>query len=269
MKYIFVIAILFPGIIMAQSYRSLVEDGNDAYEEKNYDNAEARYKEGIREKPDRIEGHFNLGNAAYRRNDIQAALDAYKTAATKGKSKEQIAETLYNVGNSFLNAAELTENSAQQVEGGAEKRMQGYRQSIEAYKQSLKLNPKDSDARYNLVYAMKKLDELQKQNNDQDKQKQDKKDDKKEDKKDKDKDNKQDEQKKDQQDKDQQQDQQQKDKDQEQKSKPKEQQSKPEEQKISKEQAQQILKALEQDEKNLQKKVRAKSSSRVRVEKDW
>jgi hypothetical protein len=38
---------------------------------------------------------------------------------------------------------------------------------------------------------------------------------------------------------------------------------------MSKQQAEQILRALERDEKDLQKKLREKRGSRVRVDKDW
>jgi len=267
--YILIGIAALSAVSVGQSYRSLVNGGNDAYMEKKYEAAEKSYKEGIREKPERVEGYFNLGNTAYRKMDTQAALDAYKNAATKSKDKTQIAGTLYNAGNAYLNAAESAGDAAGQVKGGNDLKMQGYRQAIEAYKQALKLNPSDENARYNLVYAMKKLEQLQNQNqnNNQDKQKKDQKQDKKEDKNEQNKDKQQDQQKKEQQDKQEQQNQ--KDKDQQQKSKPDEQQSKPQEQKMSKQPAEQILNARERDEKDLQKKVRAQQAVRIRVEKDW
>jgi hypothetical protein len=119
-------------------------------------------------------------------------------------------------------------------------------ESIAAYKEALRNNPGDLETKYNLLYAMnmKKKQEEQK-----------KKDDQKKDK-DKDKDQKKDQDKnKDQQKQDQEKQQQQ------------EQQSK-----ISKQNAEQMLQALENDEKKTQekvKKIQALKAQSKNVEKDW
>lgn len=121
-------------------------------------------------------------------------------------------------------------------------------ESIDAYKQALRNNPDDLETKYNLLYAMnrkKKQDEQEKKDKDQNKDKDQKKDDKKDQKKDQDN-------KKDQQKQDQQQDQQQN--------------------KISKQSAEQMLQALENNEKKTQekvKKIQALKAKSKRVEKDW
>lgn len=103
-------------------------------------------------------------------------------------------------------------------------------ESINAYKMALKMNPKDDETRYNLAYAQMLLKKQQQNKNKQD-----------EDKK---------EQQKDQQ-----------------------QQPKPQEQKqpnMSKQNAQQILDALMQDEKNtLEKTKKQPVRSKKSAEKDW
>jgi tetratricopeptide (TPR) repeat protein len=120
-------------------------------------------------------------------------------------------------------------------------------ESIEAYKQALRNNPKDLETKYNLLYAMnlkKKQEEEQKK---QDKNKDQDKD------KDKDKDQNKDQDKKDQ-------DQQKQD-----------QQQQPQN-KISKQNAEQMLQALENQEKKTQekvKKVQALKAKSKQVEKDW
>ncbi|MAT39461.1 MAG: hypothetical protein CL946_07635 [Ectothiorhodospiraceae bacterium] len=257
--YILAFVTVYSAGVSAQSYRTLVNEGNDYYEKEDYGMATERYKRGTREDPERIEGYFNMGNAAYRQKDVQAAIDAYKQAATKGKSKKEIAQTLYNVGNSFMQAAEAAGNvpPQQAAQAGAnpgQMQKEGYQKAIDAFKESLKLNPEDTDTRYNLVYAMEKLKELQNQQNqnqnkDQQK-KQDQKQDKKEDKNEQNKDQQQDQQKQEQQ-------------------KQQQQQQQKQQQQMTKQQAQQILKALERDEKEVQKKVREQKANRVRVEKDW
>ena len=108
-----------------------------------------------------------------------------------------------------------------------------YAKSVEAYKQSLRLNPKDDETRYNLALAQKLLQDQQNQQNE-----------------------------------DQNQDQQQDDKKQD---KTQEQQQEQQEQ-MSKDNAQQMLDAFLQDEKDTQEKVKkaqAQQQQRRRTDKEW
>lgn len=120
-------------------------------------------------------------------------------------------------------------------------------ESIEAYKEALRNNPSDLETKYNLLYAMnlKKKEQEQKKNQDKDKDKDQNKDQNKDQKKD---------QNKDQQNKDQ------------------DKQEKQQENKISKQNAEQMLKALENSEKKIQdkvKKIQALKAQSKKVEKDW
>lgn len=122
-----------------------------------------------------------------------------------------------------------------------------YAKAVEAYKESLRNNPKDDETRYNLALAQKMLKDQQQQNQqnqdqNQDQNKQDQKEDKKEQ-------NKQDQQ--------QQQDQQ---------------PPKPEKKdnEMSKENAEQLLNSVMQDEKEVQDKVKKQQVIQgSRLEKDW
>jgi tetratricopeptide (TPR) repeat protein len=109
--------------------------------------------------------------------------------------------------------------------------------SIESYKKSLRINPGDMEAKYNLAYAqqMKKQQQQQQKN----------------------------------QNKNQNKDQQKKNQDQNKDQQNNQQQSPP---KISKQNAEQLLQALQNDEKNIQDKVKKAQAVQVkssRVEKDW
>lgn len=121
-------------------------------------------------------------------------------------------------------------------------------ESIEAYKQALRNNPADLETKYNLLYAMnmkKKQEEQQKK--DQEKNKDQNKDENKD--KDQNKDQNKDQQKKDQQ----------------------QQQQQPQN-KISKQNAEQMLQALENSEKKTQEKVKKEKALQAKskqVEKDW
>lgn len=122
-----------------------------------------------------------------------------------------------------------------------------YKQAVDVFKMSLRNNPTDNETRYNLALAQKLLKDQQ-----QEQQKQNK-DDKKKDK-----------------DKDKQKQDQNKQKDQKQKDK--QEQSKPEKQdnKMSKENAEQLLNSVMQDEKGVQDKVKKQQVIQGgRLEKDW
>lgn len=122
-----------------------------------------------------------------------------------------------------------------------------YKQAVDVFKMSLRNNPTDNETRYNLALAQKLLKDQQQQQQKQNK------DDKKKDK-----------------DKDKQKQDQNKQKDQKQKDK--QEQSKPEKQdnKMSKENAEQLLNSVMQDEKGVQDKVKKQQVIQGgRLEKDW
>ena len=147
-----------------------------------------------------------------------------------------LGDARYNMGNSLLMNNKLDE-------------------SIDAYKEALRNNPGDLETKYNLLYAMnlKKKQEEQKKN--QDKNKDQNKD------QDKNKDKNQDQNKDQKKDQNKNQDQQNKD-----------QQQQPQQSKISKQNAEQMLQALENSEKKTQekvKKIQAMKAQSKKVEKDW
>lgn len=122
--------------------------------------------------------------------------------------------------------------------GNALMEEKNYEKSVEAYKNSLKANPKDDDTRYNLAvaqYLMKKQQEQQKQEQQQQKQKQ-------------------------------QQQQQKQEQQQEQQKQEQKQQQQP---KMQQEQIEQILKALEQDERDVQERRKIQMGQRSKTDKEW
>ena len=190
---------------------------------------------------------------------IKAEVDYRKALELNPKSTDAI----YNLGNSLLmqqKAKEAMEQfeSASKIEKDKLKLAQvfhnmgvilqsskQYPQCIEAYKEALRNNPADDETRYNLALAQKLLKDQQQQQQNQDQQDQ-KEQEKKEDKKDNQK--------------DQQQDQKQ------------QQPQNPEKKKdeMSKENAQQLLNAVMQDEKQVQDKVKKQLQLKgKKLDKDW
>ncbi len=223
--------------IFAQNERSLIREGNKEYKQKKYSDAELNYRKGMEKNDHSYEANYNLGNALYRQDKLEEAAKYYSGSAALKNDKEAQQNAYYNLGNSLLKSDKFQE-------------------SVDAYKNALKLNPKDEQSRYNLSYALSKLRQQQQQQ-------QQNKDDKNKDNKDNKDKNKQQQQQKDQQqkeNKDQQQKQQADNKQQQQQQKPK----------ISKEDAERMLQALKNDEKNLQKKLAKKfDASSGNPEKDW
>ena len=193
------------------------------------------------------------GNNFYEKKKFSDAEVAYRKSLNKN---QQSREGNFNLGDAFYKQGKY-EEAAKQFEnvngqkqddktkaaalhnyGNSMIQSQKYEQGIEAYKQSLKLNPKDDDTRYNLAYAQSMLKQQQQQQN-QNKDTKDKKEEK------------------------------QQQQQQEQKQEQKQQQQQQQKKQISKEDAERILQALNNDEKNKHKKAKKEEAVNVDIEKDW
>ena len=229
-----------PNVTFSQSLRGLVNDGVDQYADGNFSDAEVNFKKGTEKAPANFEAQFNLGDAYFKQQRYDEAIKSYQSSLAMARNDTEKSKVHYNVGNSLLKSQKIEE-------------------SVEEYKKSLKLNPDDQEAKYNLSYALEMLKNQEQQKD----QQQDKKDEEKKDeeKKDEQKDKK--EEKKE----DQQQKQDEQKQDQQKKEEQKQQQQQT--QKISKEEAERILEALKDNEKDLQKELRKVKGKRVKTDKDW
>lgn len=232
--------------LFAQKERKFVREGNGYYNEGlkdtakldtiSFGKAEVAYRRALEIKPEDFHWQFNLANSIYKQNKPDQAASEFEKLAEKTTVPAEKSQVYHNLGNSLL----------------AQKK---FDPSIDAYKKALRITPTDPETKYNLAYAMKM------KKKDQEQQKKD------QDKKDKDKDNKDQnkDQDKDQKDKDKQ------DQNKDQQNKDQQQQQQPQN-KISKQSAEQMLKALENDEKQTQEKVKkaqAVRAERNKVEKNW
>lgn len=251
-QLIIIILFLLQGSwLFAQSDKSLVHKGNELYQQQKYTEAEANYRKASANKKN-TEGNFNLGDALYKQKKFDEAGKQFTELAGTPGNKAVAAAAYHNLGNTLLENKKLEE-------------------SIEAYKKALLNNPKDDQTRYNLAYAQEKLKQQQKDNKNNDKNKDNKnqKNNKNQDKKDQNKDGKNKDNKQDQK------DQNKKDENKENKDKndqdKKDQKDSQQPNKISKEDAERMLDALNNDEKQTQEKLKNKKLKGVRgkVSKDW
>lgn len=243
-SYIFLFVILMlVSSGFSQSNRSTLNKGVDKYDEKKYTDAEIDFRKVVEISPKSFEANYNLGNTFYKQGKYDDAIKSYQSAFENAKDNESRAKIFHNVGNTLLKSDKIE-------------------QSVEAYKNALKFNPNDQDTKYNLSYALELL--KNKDKNKQDKNEQNKNDQNKQDKQ-------QQNQNQDQQNKDQnkQDQQQQKPQDQEAKQDNTKQPQQQKEQKISKDEAQRILDALKNSEKDLQKQLRKVKGQVRKTDKDW
>ncbi len=251
------ILLVLMGIISAygQNERKVIRDGIRAYENEEFGEAEVQFRKAENINQESYEAEFNTGAALYGQEKYEETVKQYQSLLDQTDDAGKTARIWHNIGNSLLEA-------------------QQYAPSIEAYKNSLRLNPSDEDTRYNLAYAKQKLNEQQQQNQDQEQDKDQEQQDQEQDK-DKDQDQDQDQNQDQDQDQDQNQDQDQdqnKDQQQDQGDDQQDRQDQqPVPQEISKEDAERMLKAIQQQEKDVKEKVDKKkaAAAKVKTEKDW
>ncbi len=234
-KYIlFILFVMLAAGASAQKIeRDYIRKGNRLFNDSVFVDAEVNYRKALEVNPKSTVSMYNLGNTLSQQQKFKDAMEQYVAAGKIEKDKMKLAHIYHNMGVLF--------------QAGKD-----YAQAVEAYKMSLRNNPKDDETRYNLALAQKMLKDQQQnqqnqdQNQDQNKDDQEKKQDQQKDQ------NKQNDQKKD--------DQQQ-------------QPPKPEKKdnEMSKENAEQLLNSVMQDEKDTQDKVKKQQQviQGGRLEKDW
>jgi tetratricopeptide (TPR) repeat protein len=252
-KKYFILVFLFPlwglGGLFAQEKDKTLPKANDEYAQKNFVEAEANYRISHSKFPKRTVAPFNLGNSIYKQNQSAEAKYAYASALSITKSRVQRHKVFHNLGNVFMNE-------------------KNYSAAVEAYKNALRNKPSDEETRYNYALAKKMLKDNPPPKDDKNKDKnKDKKDDKKDGEKDKkDQDKKDDKKDGDKDKKDNKGDQDKKE------DKPGEQgQPKPMPGGISKQRLENLLDAVNNEEKKIQDKVNAQKvkGKPVQTEKDW
>jgi Ca-activated chloride channel family protein len=233
--------------------RKFAREGNELFSQNNFTDAEVAYKKALEKDPNYDIANYNLGVALAEQNRDKEAIAQYEITAKMSEDKATKSEAYHNIGNQHYD----TKN---------------YQGAVDAYKNSLRSNPNDDETRYNLALAQEMLEDQQNkddQDNKDDKDKEDENKDKK-DQQDKDKkDDGKDEKNKDENegDKD---DKKQDPKDEKQDKENKEQQ-KPQPGKLSPQQVQQLLEAMNNEEKKTQEKMNARKEKGVKIkqEKDW
>jgi tetratricopeptide (TPR) repeat protein len=139
----FITAFTFSGFLFGQkSYRTLVYEGNEKFNGKNYDGASSKYMEAIKANGKDFAAHYNLGNALYKSKKYEEAKAEFEKAQKLSQTLPDKAAALHNLGNTYM-------------------QMNQPEKAADFYKQSLKQNPYSEATRKN--YEIAKLKEKEKQ----------------------------------------------------------------------------------------------------------
>lgn len=237
LRYILVFALMVLGLakVGAQNDRNFIRQGNRAYHKQKWAAAETQYRKAISKNQKNAQAVYNLGCALMMQQKDSMAMIQFENASKLETNKIRRARSYHNMG--------VVMQQHQQ-----------YAQAIGCYENALRCNPQDNATRYNLALC-KKLLKNQKQNKQNDKNKNNK--------------NKNKDKNKDKQNKNQNKDQN-KDKNKNDKNK-NNQQNQNNQDKMSKDNAEQLLNAAIQQEKNTKRKMQKAMSQprRKQYEKNW
>lgn len=127
-----------------------LERGNRLYRDGRYDEAVEAYRSALSDGESSTILHYNLGTALLRTGRYDEA-EQHLRAALASIDPQMRERTHYNLGSRFLDAARITDDPRA--------RAQLLDAAVEAYKQALRVNPADVDAKWNLELALREQDE--------------------------------------------------------------------------------------------------------------
>ncbi|RZJ49913.1 MAG: tetratricopeptide repeat protein [Chryseobacterium sp.] len=129
-----------------KNYKTLVYEGNQKFNGKDYDGASSRYMEAVKSNEKEFTAHYNLGNALYKSKKYEEAKAEFEKAKSLSQTIPDKAAALHNLGNTYM-------------------QMNQPEKAADFYKQSLKQDPYNEATRKNFEIA--KLKEKEKQQKDQ------------------------------------------------------------------------------------------------------
>lgn len=139
MKRVLFLVILFaPVFLSAQKVTETIQQGNELYKQKQWDQAENKYNDALKIDPSNSTAKYNLGNTTFRRGKPDESVKIFDELATLGTVSDNKSKAFYNKGAILSNQKKLEE-------------------SIDAYKNALRQDPNDKEARENLQKALLEL----------------------------------------------------------------------------------------------------------------
>ena len=137
--------------------------GLEEYQAGNFDKSQAEFERRLQATPHSEKLHFNAGAASYKLGDFAKAVDHFTQSLLSGDPKLREASS-YNLGNALVRRGEAAK--------GNEEKKADWKNAIQHYSEALKLDPQNKQAEENREIVKKMLDDLEKQEKEQ-QQKQD------------------------------------------------------------------------------------------------
>lgn len=133
----------------AHPERRQIRSGNDDYEQQDFAGAEERYRAALERAPQSYEAAFNLSDALYRQQKYdEAAQTLGQLSERPDLTPTQRAKVMHNLGNVRFAQQQLQE-------------------AADCYKESLRARPDDLETKYNLAYVQQMMQQQQNQQNNQ------------------------------------------------------------------------------------------------------
>lgn len=136
----------------AHPERRQIRSGNDDYEQQDFAGAEERYRAALERAPQSYEAAFNLSDALYRQQKYdEAAQTLGQLSERPDLTPAQRAKVMHNLGNVRFAQQQLQE-------------------AADCYKESLRARPDDLETKYNLAYVQQMMQQQQNQQDQQNNQ---------------------------------------------------------------------------------------------------
>ena len=141
----------------AQTPESFIRSGNNRYESGDFSGATEEYYRSIDAEKNNPKAWFNLGDAQFEQQSFDMAESSFQRAFDLAEDPELKSKAQHNLGNIYFN-------------------QQDYAKALEAYKNSLKLDPSSESTRKNYALTKRLLQQQQQQQQQQNQDEQQDKD---------------------------------------------------------------------------------------------
>ncbi len=151
--------------------KSNLRSGNKHYEESKFARAEKEYRSALSQDSLYAKAQYNLASSSYKQGKpekLQTSAKYYNSFLESLKQEDTLnrANTIYNLGNTNF---AISQTDSVKQGGQTEMYLQ---KAADQYKQTLRLNPSDTNAKYNLALVQHLLKKEQDQNKDKNQQQQ-------------------------------------------------------------------------------------------------
>lgn len=142
-----IVTIIFLSIFLMATALNDARRANSAFEQGNYAEAVQLYQQAISQDPDNSRLHFNLARALYELGQGDVAMEAYDRYKSLTDLPVERSFADYNKGRMLTD-------------------QENYQEAVEFFREALRNNPNDTDAKFNYELAIQRQKEQEQQDQD-------------------------------------------------------------------------------------------------------